>query len=427
MGKSLDGKELGNGILQKKDGRYEARFTDRFGNRKSISGRDLKDVKARYNEATYENDKEINLKDDLKLDEWYSRWINIYKFGTIRENTKRHYEQVFKKHISPVLGNINLKDITQFQIRELIKDLDNNGYKFETKSKVKIILVDMFDKAMTDEFVKRNPARGIQIKKKSDKGVQVLSQEDQITFFDCCKGTFYDNFYTVAVNTGMRIGELAALREQDIDFKNMVVNVSRTLVYQKYLTDTCKTFHFELPKTNTSLRTIPINSRCEVALKKQLIQKKVVESKACAEKKTEEQFRDLLFTTKYNTPLNSQIVCDSIERIVNEINMMRDVTDELPTFSCHCFRHTFATRCFEAGISPKTVQSYLGHATLAMTMDLYTVVLDEYRMNEMGKFDAELDKLERNGDNTVEAQYSKMSSKHTCPMINIGDKMVASK
>ena len=55
MGKSLDGKELGNGILQKKDGRYEARFTDRFGNRKSISGRDLKDVKARYNEATYEN------------------------------------------------------------------------------------------------------------------------------------------------------------------------------------------------------------------------------------------------------------------------------------------------------------------------------------------------------------------------------------
>ena len=46
MGKSLDGKELGNGILQKKDGRYEARFTDRFGNRKSISGRDLKLIKA---------------------------------------------------------------------------------------------------------------------------------------------------------------------------------------------------------------------------------------------------------------------------------------------------------------------------------------------------------------------------------------------
>ena len=54
MGKSLDGKELGHGILQKKNGRYEARYTDRFGKRVSISGRNLKDVKKRFNEAIYE-------------------------------------------------------------------------------------------------------------------------------------------------------------------------------------------------------------------------------------------------------------------------------------------------------------------------------------------------------------------------------------
>ena len=52
-------------------------------------------------------------------------------------------------------------------------------------------------------------------------------------------------------------------------------------------------------------------------------------------------------------------------------------------FSAHCFRHTFSTRCFEAGIQPKTVQAYLGHASLQMTMDLYTSVLGEYKSSEM--------------------------------------------
>ena len=58
LGKDLKGKELGQGIVQKKSGRYEARYVDRFGKRISISGNDLKDVKKRYNEALYENDKQ---------------------------------------------------------------------------------------------------------------------------------------------------------------------------------------------------------------------------------------------------------------------------------------------------------------------------------------------------------------------------------
>ena len=68
LGKNLNGKELGHGIIQKKDGRYEARYIDRFGKRKSISGYDLKDVKKRLNESIYENEKEINITDNIQLD-----------------------------------------------------------------------------------------------------------------------------------------------------------------------------------------------------------------------------------------------------------------------------------------------------------------------------------------------------------------------
>lgn len=405
MGKNLDGKEIGCGILQKKNGRYEARYVDRFGKRKSISGYDLKDVKRRFNEAIYENEQEISIKENIKLNDWYVKWMNVYKYNTIRENTIRHYNHVFYKHISPYLGNFNIKDITQLQVRELIKTLDKQGYQYETKNKVKILLIDMFNKAIIDDFSKKNPAKGISIKRYKEKVIDVLSTKDQKDFFDCCKGTFYDNLFNVAILTGMRIGELAALRWEDVDIDNKIIYVKRTLVYQKYESDEKKTFHFELPKTKTSVREIPISRQCEIALKKQYYQKNIVKEKAPKEKIIEKQFEDLLFTTKFNTPINSQIALDAIKKIIDEINLTRDVTEEMTMFSSHCFRHTFATRCFEAGIQPKTVQSYLGHATLQMTMDLYTSVLKEHKASEMDKLDGIFDII--NADEGMELDGDK--------------------
>lgn len=424
MGKDLKGKELGKGIIQKKDGRYEARFNNRFGKRVSVSGWNLRDVKKRYNEAVYEDEKEINIRDNIKLDDWYEKWMNVYKYDSIRENTKRHYNQIYKKHISPTLGKINIRDITQLQIRELLKKKKKEGFGYETRNKIKILLVDIFNKAMIDQFVNRNPAKGINVKRDEEKDVQVLSLEDQIDFFDCCKGTFYDNFFNVALQTGMRIGELAALRWSDVDWENNVIHVTRTLVYQKYEDDDKKTFHFEDPKTDASTRDIPINKQCSLSLKKQFLQKKIVRNKAPLTKKPEKQFEDLLFTTKFNTPLNSQIVLDAIKKIVDEVNMMRDTTEELEMFSCHCFRHTFATRCFEASIKPKTVQKYLGHATLQMTMDLYTSVLKEHMSSEMDKLDDAFDKLDGYGDSMIEQRYNNSSEKAVNNIINFGDCMV---
>lgn len=417
MGKDLNGNELGNGIIQKKSGLYEARYNNRFGKRVSISGCDLRDVKRRYNEAIFEDTRFMNIRDKIKLNEWYSEWMNVYKIDVIRENTKLYYNQVFYKYISPVLGNFYLQDITQYHIKKLIKSLSDQGYRYETKNKVRIILFDIFNKALASEFVRKNPVIGIKVNRDEDREVHVLTMEDQIDFFNCCKGTFYDNFFTVALTTGMRIGEIAALRKEDIDFDKRVIHVRRTLVYQKYESDEKKTFHFELPKTKTSLRVIPINKQCETALKKQIIQKRVVTGKA--PKKPAEEFQNLIFTTKYDTPLNPQIICDAIRKIVNEVNLMRDVTEEMESFSCHCFRHTFATRCFEAGIQPKTVQTFLGHASLQMTMDLYTSVLPDHKTTEMEKLQTALESVDEIEKIMVEKRYEKNANEKE-NIINLG-------
>ena len=422
MGKDLKGKELGTGILQRKNGVYEARYVNRFGKRKTIAGTILKDVKKRFMEAVYENEKEINLREEnIKLDDWFIKWLDVYKHDLIRKNTRRAYKQVYYKHISSQLGNLNIKDITQLDIRELLKKMDTQGYNYATKNRIRIMLLDMFNKALLDEFVKKNPAKGISIRQNKEKDIRVLSLDEQTLFFDCCKGTFYDNLFVVAVNTGMRVGELAALKWEDIDIDKKIIHVNKTLIYQRYEDDECKEFHFELPKTKSSFRDIPMNRQCELALKKQYMQKSIVKSKSPKKPKTE--FEDLLFTTKFNTPLNTQIVSDAIKNIVKEINLMLDVTEEMEYFSCHCFRHTFATRCFESGIQPKTVQTYLGHATLQMTMDLYTSVLEEHQISEIEKLDNVFAELSENDTIMTEGKFHELEKKNE-KLVDFEDYMV---
>ncbi|MDE7277949.1 MAG: tyrosine-type recombinase/integrase, partial [Lachnospiraceae bacterium] len=91
-----------------------------------------------------------------------------------------------------------------------------------------------------------------------------------------------------------------------------------------------------------------------------------------------------------NTPLNSVIYSDAIKAIIRQINLTRSLDDQFDVFSGHTFRHTFATRCFENGIDAKVVQSYLGHASIKMTMDLYTHVTEEKSMTDIEKIVPEM-------------------------------------
>lgn len=409
MGKSLNGRELGTGISQRKDGRYQGRYTDRFGKRKTLYHDKLAELKRLLSKAKYEDEMKLNIVDNtITLDEWFKKWINVHKYGVIRASTKSTYTQVYKKHIAPTLGKVRLQDITQLRVKDLLKKLDENGFGYETKNKVRILILDMFNKAMIDEFINRNPAKSIKLTRDEKKDVRVLTPKEQTEFFDACKGTFYDNLFIVAVTTGLRVGEISALRWEDIDFERNTIKVTRTLLYQKIeeLGDTKKTFHINPPKTKTSKRDVPMGRQCILALKKQYMQKNIIASKT--PKKVDEKFQDLLFTTKYNTPINSQIMCDAIKRIVDEINLTKDTLEEVDVFSMHCFRHTFATRCFEAGIQPKTVQAYLGHATLQMTMDLYTSVLDDHKQNEIDKLENRIDDVFNDGNELTEERFKKV-------------------
>lgn len=393
MGKDLKGKELGVGLSQRKDGVYQGRYKDRFNKIKYIYGTKLSEVKKELAVAIAENVQFTSIRDDIKLDDWFKRWVEVYKKKSVRPNTLREYTHIYNKNISPILGNHNINSFVKSDIQQLIDKIADDNYKYERQSKIKVILNDMFSRAIEDDLMIKNPAKGVKLRADKELKAFTLTTKQQIEFLEASKGTFYDNLYNVALNTGLRPGELFALTLDDIHFDEGCIDVNKTLVYQKYLDDTCKTFHIEPPKTKQSYRQVPINSECLKYLEKQFELKDIVKCKRPKEQ------NNYLFVTSYNTPLNSQVYSDSIKAIVKQINLARSFDNEFPVFSGHTLRHTFATRCFESGIEPKVVQSYLGHATLKMTMDLYTHVTEE-------RAAADIERIVKDKNNIVDFKKS---------------------
>lgn len=383
MGKDINGKELGKGIRQNKNGRYEARYIDRFGNRKSVYGTSKVEIRNKLQVALKENAQKETVRKRMTVKRWYKEWMEIYKAPVIRPNTKRHYVHIFNAFILPELGDMYLDEVRQIHVKSLINSLDKKGYQGETQNKVRILILDMFNIAMENDYAVKNPAKGIRRAVAKSEDRIVLSIEQQQDFFECSGGTFYDNLFVVAVNSGLRPGEICALEKSDLDFENHMISVTKTLLYQELEGDERKEFHIGPPKTESSIRTVPMNSECEKSLRKQIRLKEILSRKYV---KTNE-FRNLLFVTRFNTPICSEVLNDAIKRIVGEINLQRDEIELFPVFSAHTFRHTFATRCIEAGILPKTLQKYLGHATLQMTMDLYVHITEEFKKEELEKLD----------------------------------------
>ena len=385
LGVDLKGRELGCGISQRKDGRYQARYTDRFGKRKTIYSYDLDEVMQKYHDADYENRNHINVADsNMTLDEWYQKWMVVYKIPYIRQNTKRHYASVYTKHISPALGSFRISKITKVQVQRLLNDLRDSGYQWETQNKVRMLLNDMFTYAMSDEFMNRNPCKGVRCPtRKPDSNIRSLTRDEQALFFECCAGRWYDNLFNVAINTGLRPGELFALTWDDIDLNVMVIHVRHTLVYQKFDGDKKKEYHLEDTKTSISRRDVPINNECLKYLKRQYTQKNILSRRIVSTS----VFGDRLFVTRRNNPINAMDYSSAIKEIVKDVNEIVDSLEQIEPFSGHVFRHTFATRCIEAGIRPKTVQQYLGHANIQTTMNFYVSVDREAMAEQMKLFE----------------------------------------
>ena len=203
MGTNLKGKELGEGISQRKDGRYQGRYTDRFGKRKYVYDADLSELKKRLRKVMSENDCCMNVCDDtMTLNEWFEEWIATYK-SNCTTTTINSYRAMYVR-IADILGDIPLSKLNAPTIQRAINRIESAQSQYDTLR----ILKGVLKKAVDVELLLKNPAKNITTKK-------IRKQEEQYAFSDEQMGIFLEeikntNAYPICVvgfGTGMRIGD----------------------------------------------------------------------------------------------------------------------------------------------------------------------------------------------------------------------------
>ena len=172
----------------------------------------------------------------------------------------------------------------------------------------------------------------------------------------------YKNIFLIQLYMGLRIGEVLALSKENIDLKNKVLYVKRTLT-----NDT--EFAIILgnkTKTYSGNRTIPIAEFLMPIFQEQL-------------KYANENLHNLIFTNN-NTYIRTSAINKELKRIFKE-----ELKTDYKDISTHCLRHTYGTRCIEAGMTAVVLQRLMGHKDVTVTLNTYTSVFNRFKEDELEK------------------------------------------
>jgi integrase len=366
VGKDLKGKELGVGISQQSDKLYVARFTDKFGIRKTKRFKKLQECRQWIADASYiSKHSDIENASDILVDTWYEYWIGIKK-QTVRPNTVRNYSERYERNIKGIIGKKLLSEVKPIHCQKIFSDMAEQGYKTTTIYQTRITLYNMLEFAKENDVILSNPCKKSvksDIGKPSEKKV-ALTIDEQRKFLMAATGQSYENQYKFVLQTGLRTGELVGLKWSDIDFGKRTVTISRTMEYRYKVGE----WRVGPPKSKSGYRTIPLTDEAIRILKDQ-------KEKNSKIKVINIEWGDQVFLSRKGEPVKNSTYDTALFKICDKA--------EIRKFCMHILRHTFATRCIEGGMIPKTLQKILGHSNIGITMNLYVDATEEEKTKEM--------------------------------------------
>ena len=392
MGKDLKGKELGRGLSQRPDGRYMGRAQIE-GHSITLYDRKLKDLKAKLAVAVDEA-KRSNLLPgvdgkSVTLSEWFEEWFVKYKAPMLKDGGSPSYKRKFLNYYGTRIGLKPLADIRQIHVQTAIADMLKEGRTSRSVREATGILQSCVEAAIANGLMFLNPVLGVMIPKCEKVERRVLTVEEQEIFLGYLKATksWYEEMYKFMLLTGMRIGEVGGLQWEDVDFTSRFIYVKRSLTYQ--YEDGKKIMRLTSPKTENSVRKIPFFGETREVLEKQFEKVKRKREDLGKRWRQPEEYGNLVFLTSMGSPIGRYSIESDMRYVTQQINDMLKtealysggIPKNFERVHPHALRHTFATRCFEKGMTPRAVQEIMGHANYNTTVS-YTHVLDDIKSKE---------------------------------------------
>ncbi len=356
----------------RKDGRLMKRVSVN-GKLETIYSNNPKDLENQYIELKHLSNKGISSEDNsLTVGEWADKWLKLYKSDK-SDATKDMYKTTLKLYIKPNIGHLKLKNLRQADIINILNELDKKGIT-RRKEWTLLTIKQILQTAVENEYIYKNVALGIKIKKYKSPEKKPLS-DDVINRIRKLSENDYDMFMLLfMIYTGVRREELVCLQYKDIDIENKIIYINKAVHYKHNQAIIKST-------KNEDNRKIPIlNILCD---------------KLSILKETHKN-NDYVFPNTSNNIMSETSVKRKIGYTLNRLN--KDFEKEQKAidekfelnddnkiyFTYHQLRHTYVCILHKAGVDLKEAQSFTGHKTIQVLLNIYTH-LDEEDKNKAVK------------------------------------------
>lgn len=361
----------GENIRKRKDGRWEARYIasrDNYGKAiyRSVYGKTYTETKEKLKSEQLERPEPKLICNYMSFKELLEQWLKNNKIR-YKPSTYSKYKYMIDKHLTPMLGDMKVKDINTTIINAILAGKIKKGGLKDGQElapsyvrTMALIINSALNYAVLEELCSPIKAEIIKPVVKSCRAVTLNKEEYKRLSQYCRENLNVTNIgILIALDTGLRIGEICALRWKDIDIDTRLLHVNHTVSRINDDRNQCR-WVLETPKTVSSLREIPL-SKVLIHSLQQI----------------------------YEQSDSDYIVSDH-EAFINprtfEYRYHKEMRkSQVTNVNFHTLRHTFATRCVEGGMDIKTLSEILGHSNVSITLNTYVHSSLELKKSQMEK------------------------------------------
>ena len=306
-----------------------------------------------------------------KVNDWFEKWLDIYIKQLKKKATYDQYKTLYEQHIKPVIGHRKLSGVKPSDIQTVIAKMNEKKKASKTMKHVKSIMNIAFSQAFDDKLISINPVIKIQIPVKQAKTRKVLSIDDLVKLYKAMEHSRWIWSIRFLLVTGLRRGELLALKWTDIDFVN-----KRLTVDESYSSD-------EIGDTkNSKVHYVPLSDKAIGHLNGQKLMLKLESNPILFDDKLKDSL--LVFPSENGTAIRPDSYATMLRRFAIKAGIKA---------SAHCMRHTFVYM-MRKKFTLKDLQAALGHDESTTTLDLYGDILNESMTENASQIDDVFNKVE---------------------------------
>ena len=363
----------GENIYRRKDGRWEGRYIrERSGGKArygSVYARSYREVKRKLEEARREPKKKESPEPGAKsLADIGQRWLSEAT-ATLKISSVNKYEDLFRCYIMPEFGESDLSEITNQRLISFANGLlvsggaKKQGLTLATVTEILSAMNSIRIYAMKHNYVVGFSTECVSLKKEQ-KDIRVFSLEEEEKLLDYLQEhmSLSELGILLCLYTGIRIGELCAMKWDDISLMERKMSVSKTMQRIRVSKEGVGKTEVKIlePKSSCSVRIIPLPDTLMGLLEKFYVP------------------GAFLLTGAHSQFIEPRTMENRFRKILASCGIQKA--------NFHTTRHTFATRCIEAGFDVKSLSEILGHASVAITMNRYVHPSMALKRENMNRF-----------------------------------------